>query len=80
MLVEDLRRGDGRSPKLMEAAARRPVAESGVLDPMLCHGAMAVAHAFHSFPRAALDSTAHALHFHEEGRDLGGFLLLSLPG
>lgn len=68
--------------ELMETAARRSIQDSGVHDPMLCHGAMGVAHAFHrfhrdtgraTFRRAALDWTEHALHFHEEGAGIGGF-------
>ncbi len=73
--------------ELMETAARRPVQDSGVHDPMLCHGAIGVAHAFHrfhratgreTFRRAALHWTEHALHFHEEGLGIGGFRRFTL--
>jgi len=68
--------------ELMETAARRPIPDSRVQDPMLCHGAIGVAHAFNRFHRAtgretfrqaALVWTEHALHFHEEGLGVGGF-------
>ncbi|MFN8011286.1 MAG: lanthionine synthetase C family protein [Holophagaceae bacterium] len=71
-----------RAVALLEAAARREPAPGEVEDPMLCHGAMGVAHLFHraflstgrdSLRAAATDWTRRALDFHTPGAGLGGF-------
>ncbi len=72
--------------KIARRAAQRPLIQSGVLDPGICHGAAGLAHLFNrlyqatgdaTLRRAAKDWFAETLGMRQSGRGIGGFRVLA---